>query len=522
MNINFAHMKKSTIWIITIIMGLSFVGLLYLQVSYIETVATLRREQFNESVVRSLDQASRNLEQNETLVYLQSLADRTREQESDSVVVSANGQEMQQSRKYQLTGMNGTLTSTLELKTVMKAGANTPFTLKSPGSTSISDATQSLQDFVKRAYVYQRAVLDEVVYNILYTASDKPLKDRINFKQLDLDLRSELQNNGIDLPYHFVVTTGDGREVYRCLDYEEEGEAYAYNQILFRNDPGSKLGVLRVHFPDMKRYLFSSVRFMIPSLIFTGVLLVTFIFTIYIVFRQKKLSEIKNDFVNNMTHELKTPISSISLAAQMLNDPAVNKSPQIMEHVSKVITDESKRLRFQVEKVLQMSMFEHDRGTLKKSEVDVNDLIENVVNTFSLKVHNFGGSIDMDLKAVNAKVYADDMHLTNVIFNLMDNAVKYRQEDRELRLKVTTWNHHKGTLCIGIEDNGIGIKKDDLKKIFEKFYRVHTGNRHDVKGFGIGLAYVKKIVEMHKGYIEAESELGRGTKFVITLPILNS
>ena len=209
-----------------------------------------------------------------------------------------------------------------------------------------------MQEIVRNRYIYQKALLDEVVYNILYTASDKPLKERINFRMLDGDIRTELQSNGINIPYHVTVSTTDGREVYRCSDYTDEGQEYSYTQLLFRNDPQSKMGVLKVHFPEMSSYIFSSVRFMIPSLVFTLVLLITFLFTIVVIFRQKRYTEIKNDFINNMTHELKTPIASISLAAQMMNDDSVTKSEHMMKHLGGVIADESKRLRFLVEKVL--------------------------------------------------------------------------------------------------------------------------------------------------------------------------
>jgi two-component system phosphate regulon sensor histidine kinase PhoR len=222
-----------------------------------------------------------------------------------------------------------------------------------------------------------------------------------------------------------------------------------------------------------------------------------------------------------MTHEFKTPISTISLAAQMLQDPAVGKSPAMFKHISGVINDETKRLRFQVEKVLQMSMFERQKATLKMKEVDANELIAGVVNTFALKVEKNNGSITTDLKADNSWVFVDEMHFTNVVFNLLDNAVKYKKPEGELQLFVRTWNE-SGKLYISIEDNGIGIKKENLKKIFDKFYRVHTGNLHDVKGFGLGLAYVKKIIQDHKGAIRAESELNMGTKFIIVLPILKN
>ena len=279
---------------------------------------------------------------------------------------------------------------------------------------------------------------------------------------------------------------------------------------------------LKVYFPTKSDYIFGSIRFMIPSFIFTFILLVTFLCTIILAFRQKKLTEMKNDFINNMTHEFKTPISTISLAAQMLNDGAVLKSPAMLSHISTVINDETKRLRFQVEKVLQMSMFERQKATLRLQHVDANVLIANITSTFKLKVEKYGGKIDAVLDAEESTVNVDEMHFTNVIFNLLDNAVKYRREDVPLKLTVSTRDintHNNERIAITISDNGIGMKREDLKKIFEKFYRVSTGNRHDVKGFGLGLAYVKKMVGELGGEINVESELNVGTKFIITLPI---
>ena len=352
-------MKKSTIWVIAIIMGLSFLGLLYMQISYIEEIAKMKKEQFDESVNRSLYQASRNLELNETLRYLEKDVNdvERRAYSQDSIIVNGLDGSIQHAHQFSVSAEDGTFYSEFELKTFATKPANVPKAMMMrTDKDQLSEATKSLQEIVRNRYVYQKALLDEVVYNILYTASEKPLKERINFKLLDQDIRNELQNNGIDIPYHLTVSTADGREIYRCPEYNEKGEQWSYSQTLFHNDAINKRGVVRIHFPDMDSYIYSSVRFMIPAVIFTIVLLLTFIFTIVVIFRQKRYTEIKNDFINNMTHELKTPISSISLAAQMLGDESVTKSPTMMKHLSTVIGDESRRLRFLVEKVLQMSM----------------------------------------------------------------------------------------------------------------------------------------------------------------------
>lgn len=512
-------MKKSTIWILGVVMGLSFLSLLYLQVSYIEEMVKMRRSQFEENVNRSLGKAVHNLELVETKKYLEkdvaaqeraALLSRQYQEKNEA------GENVVEHHQYTITAPDGSTYSTFELKTIMNRPSNVPKVVISTGRT-IPQTSRALQEVLKERYVYQRALLDEVVYNILYTASDKPLKERVNFKQLDHFLKIELFNNGIDIPYHFSVTDRDGKEVYRCSDYVHDDEKI-YSRLLFEKDPPAKMGFVNIFFPTLDNYIFSSVKFMIPSIIFTVVLLITFIFTIYIIFRQKRLTEIKNDFINNMTHEFKTPISTISLAAQMLNDPAVGKSPVMFKHISGVINDETKRLRFQVEKVLQMSMFERQSVTLKKKEIDAHELITGVVNTFRLKVEKNNGTLEAELNAQDPVIFVDEMHFTNVVFNLLDNAVKYKSPDRDIALKIRTWNE-SGKLCISIEDNGIGIKKENLKKIFDKFYRVHTGNLHDVKGFGLGLAYVKKIIADHKGSIRAESELNVGTKFIITIPL---
>ena len=513
-------MKKSTIWILGIVMGLSFLSLLYLQISYIEEMVKMRNEQFDESVKRALMAASKGVESDEVVRWLN---EDISEAEKKAWERSQSGNGVLQPQRFVMTAPDGSVRSSIELKTFSNEPSELPRAMisRKHGAKTIPQTSRSQVEMLKHRYLYQRALVDEVVLDMVYNAKDKPISERVNFKNLDQHLKAGLIDNGIDLTYHFRVVDKDGREVYRCSDYSDEGSENSYSQPLFLNDPPARMSIVKIHFPGKRDYIFDSVSFMIPSMIFTLVLLVTFIFTIYIVFRQKKLTEMKNDFINNMTHEFKTPISTISLAAQMLKDPAVGKSPAMFQHISGVINDETKRLRFQVEKVLQMSMFDRQKATLKMKELDANELITGVINTFALKVERYNGKIESELNAVDPIIFADEMHITNVIFNLMDNAVKYKRPDADLLLVVKTWNE-PGKLMISVQDNGIGIKKENLKKIFEKFYRVHTGNLHDVKGFGLGLAYVRKIIVDHKGTIRAESELNVGTKFIIALPLLKN
>ena len=516
-------MKKKTIWTIAVIMGLSFILLLFLQLTYIREMANMKKEQFDESVNRALYQASRNLELNETLRYLEKDVRETERKENNQGNGSAGAQkdDADSSSRRTANSFRGSNYLTFRMKMKMDNPVKMPKAMiLINDKNSNNAASRSLQEIVKNRYVYQKALVDEIVMNMLYSASDKPLKERVNFKILDQDIKAELINNGVNIHYHFIVTTQDGREVYRCPDYSDEGSEFTYTQVLFRNDPSSKMGVVKVHFPDINSYIFSSIKFMIPSVFFTLILLVTFIITLVLVFRQKRYNEIKNDFVNNMTHELKTPIASISLATQMLNDDSVTKSEKMRKHLVGVITDETKRLRFLVEKVLQMSMFDRKKSSFKKKHLDLNEMVESIANSFSLRVEHTGGKINVDIGAVDSDIYVDEVNFQNVIFNLMDNAVKYRKTDEPVDIYLKTWNDDKW-LYLSVHDTGKGIKKDDLKKIFEKFYRVGTGNVHDVKGFGLGLAYVKKVVDLHDGEIKVDSEYGKGSTFTIKLPVIH-
>ena len=519
-----SDMRKSTIWLLALVMVFAFGGLLYLQVTYVSIILKTSNDQFNETVTRSLLEVSKNLELDETKKYLEE--DIRRDQNSFVFQNTQDAQSLGQvisQEKYQLqiSDSNGAVSIIQrgEYTSRIQSGPSNP---RQSSANNIVNTSRDLQKTLKDRYQYQQELIKEVILNMLYTSSLKPIQERVDFKKLNNYMKAEFLNNGLNLPYQFSVIDKNGTVVYQSDDIQKDRIASeVFTRVLFPNDPPSKQNFLRVYFPTKDDYISSSVTFLVPSVIFSLILLITFVFTMYIVFRQKKLSEMKNDFINNMTHELKTPVSTISLAAQMLKDSDITKSPDVFKHISGVINDETKRLGFLVEKVLQMSLFERQKAALKLKEVDANDLVVNIAHTFTLKVEKYGGSIDIDLQAVESSIYVDEMHITNVLFNLMDNAVKYRRPDVPLELMARTWNEN-GKLMISIEDNGVGIKKEYVKKVFDRFFRVPTGNVHDVKGFGLGLAYVRKIIEDHNGSIRADSEINVGTKFIITLPLIKS
>lgn len=355
--------------------------------------------------------------------------------------------------------------------------------------------------------------------------AELPLPVRVPPNYLAQFVEAALKQNNIDLEYKYSVQTQiDGKNSYimGSEDFNPGKKLKVYKKLLFVDDKSDekKPDYLCVYFPDQKKVSFKTTSFLvIPTLVLTVIIIVIFIVTLQIIFRQKKISQIKNDFINNMTHELKTPISTISLASQMLRDSSVSLSQGTVDHISGVIFDESKRLSNQVEKVLQMAVFNEGRLKLKFTHIDVNKLAETVASNFEIRVTNESGQLKTDLQAIHPTIWGDDVHITNVIFNLLDNAVKYSKSKPEIELSTENKN---GWVVVQVKDNGIGIPKEHLTQIFERFYRVPTGNIHNVKGFGLGLSYVKRIIDVHKGKIKVDSALGKGTRFRLYFPTKNT
>ena len=509
-------MKKTVIWVLAVVMFAAFFALLHLQVQYMRDSIDIRTQQFDEQIARSLLQVVRNLELEQARYYW--------EQE-----ISSEGRNM--SHRQQRVAPN--ITQRTGTTIIHPDGSETRIEQQhiarqtSPSGT-IAGTQLDLQQAMARRYQHEWALQQELIqrqerreaiHRILNHASTRPIEQRLDFNNVQAHIQNELAYVGLrNIPFSFQVVNFNNQVVYASPGFPTRHRDAIYSQALFPNDPPGRLNMLRVFFPTRQEYIRSELDFFVPSIIFTIILLLTFLFTVITLFRQKRLSEMKNDFINNMTHELKTPVSTISLASQMLKDNSILKSPEVFKHVTGVINDETKRLSFQIEKVLQMSLFDQQKSTLKLKELDANDLVVSVANTHVLKIEKYGGTLDIDLQAEDSTIKVDEMHFTNVLFNLLDNAIKYRKEDVPLELMIRTANE-RNRLIISVEDNGIGIKKEDAKKIFDRFYRVHTGNRHDVKGFGLGLAYVKKIVTDLNGTIRMEGELGKGTKFIISLPI---
>ena len=345
----------------------------------------------------------------------------------------------------------------------------------------------------------------------------RSIYERLGHVMLDTLLKKEFAESGINIPFKYSVKD-NGNMVFASFNKNESfSNSKTYKVKLFPNDTFQQDQTLQVYFPEKDNYILRNLW----SIFGSSFLLIAFVggifyYSVNSLLTQKKLSNIKNDFINNMTHELKTPVSTIALALEVIKDKEINKSPEKTERYLNIITEENRRLGTQIEKVLQIAKLEKGDLNLNFEPIDINEVLDQVVKNQSVQMEQFGVKLNLDLHAEETIISADRVHLTNIIFNLMDNAIKYSKEKPEIT--IATSNTEKG-LLLKISDKGIGIPKDQLSKIFEKFYRVPKGDLHDVKGFGLGLSYVKNMVEMHNGSISVNSKIGEGTDFSVLLPL---
>ena len=369
------------------------------------------------------------------------------------------------------------------------------------GETQNTGKSSMLDSFFKQAKKRQR-----------------PIESRVSRLMIDSLLKIEFHAEGLHTKYEFGVYSPSRNK----LILEKTGQ-YSLNilesqfrYLLFPSDIFSPQNMLMVYFPNEKSYLISKIWIILAVSVFLILTIIfSFIYVISTVFKQRKISEIKNDFINNMTHEFKTPISTISLACQALGDSDIAKNPAVYESYLSIIEEENERLSGMAERILQSARLQKGEIVLKNESIHLNDIIMDAIKKVSLQIKKKGGKITLDNQAAISIIEADRVHITNIIFNLLDNAIKYTPWAPII--KISMRNISQGIL-INIKDNGVGIHKSDQKKVFEKLYRVPTGNVHNVKGFGLGLSYVKSVIEKHKGKITLESELKKGSTFSVYLP----
>jgi len=361
---------------------------------------------------------------------------------------------------------------------------------------------------------------NQIVESLFKPLPDRKfIENRVSKTLVDSLIKIELRSLGLNTKYEFGVYSPDRRTLtlMKTGIYHQELLASSFRYLLFPSDIFSPQNLLMVHFPNERQYLITRIWVLLAlSVVLIITIIFSFTYVITTVFRQKKLSEIKNDFINNMTHEFKTPISTISLACQALTDKDIVKSSTLYDTYLNIINEENSRLSGMAERILQSARLQKGEVVLKPEEIHMHDVISDAIQKVSLQVEKKGGKITLEAMAENSVVFADRVHITNIIFNLLDNANKYTPWAPIILIK--TKNISEG-IVFSIKDNGIGISKSNQKKVFDKLFRVPTGNVHNVKGFGLGLSYVKTVVEKHQGKITLDSEMKKGSTFSVYLPL---
>jgi len=513
-------MKRKTIVLLATFFFLAISGLILIQLYWIRNTIAINDQQFRYLANKALESVVLDLEEKE---LLKNIVDEIDPASSDSItaIVPANSPLAKKLQGYHpnlalletygLINPNEPIAITSSGHKIFISAENSP----SFNSNQTIEPSQQITDSEITGRVSNKIVfLESIMEKILRNTPD--IRERIDPENLSKQLRTALNNVGIYLDFEFSIRSGRLGNIWKTPGFTDKPGTNKFIIQLFPNDPVPSQNQIVLYCLQERQYKIEKIGNLgFLSLLFTLLLLMLSTGTFIVIFRQKKISEIRSDFINNMTHELKTPISTISLASEMMADKTISDSDKNIDNLAKIISDESMRLKFQVEKVLQMSIFARHSIKLEIVELDIHGIIEKAVENFTLQIASRNGVIRKDLQAILSLVIVDENHFVNSISNLIDNAIKY--SNNKPNITISTRNNKRG-LLITIEDKGIGISKDNLKRIFDKFFRVHSGNVHNVKGFGLGLSYVKKIIEEHHGTIKVESQINKGTKFTIFLP----
>lgn len=490
------------------------VAMIFMQIYWISKSLTVNEENFNNSVDDAMSNIIFTLEKNEMATKIQNKS--VAIQNNKKFLKSLDSLNDIYFNAYNRIYLKNFPDSNLFI--TIKNSPSNPNDTNNIINKQLTFAGNVVYDNYMEQLSNKTALMKDILDSYQAQEYTNGIENRVNVFELDSLIYHELKTRGITAQYEFgifsstqnslIFQKGDGVP----HDIVELGASYP----LFPHDFIFKGDYLIVYFPHQRHYLLTQMwAMMIVSALLIVIIFVLFAYTIFTMLRQKKLTEMRNDFINNMTHEFKTPISTISLACQALNDKDILKIPEISSNYINIIGEENKRLGILAEKVLQSALIEKDQLSLKKETLDMHKIIKEVIKNISLQVECRQGKIFTDLAANQTVISVDKIHITNVISNLLDNANKYTLDKPQIF--VSTLNIDSG-IILSIQDNGIGISKSNQKKIFDNFYRVSTGNIHNVKGFGLGLSYVKAIIDRHHGSIDVESDINKGTKITIFLP----
>jgi two-component system phosphate regulon sensor histidine kinase PhoR len=532
-------MQNRYIKILIASISVAVLSLIGMQYYWVQSSVELRKEDFNRSVKDALEAVSEYLENYETMNQLKAQEQNRYlfiDDNAEEKIFAAGGDttyDYLMVERLVQDGQTIELSVTEEMDGKKVSDRKKTFSNQIPkfssSSGNLSDALAfssskpfralSLNNEVQERIAYKNAYIGEIEKSLTKINFTDKLEERIDSLFLDSLLHLALQEKGLGTEFEFGVF--DSKGVFRFGNpsiVSEKLQDSPHQIRLFKHDLVGKPGYLKVYFPKEKGLILSSSMWMLlTSIIVVMAIIYMFYWTLKAIITQKKNSEIKNDFINNMTHELKTPISTISLAVEVLNDPAMGKNEGLVNRYLKMINEENKRLAMLVEEVLQSAVLDKGGFKIKPEEVNLEHLVREVVSKMEIKLKEKKGKISITSDPNGRYEFVGDrIHLTNLFYNLVDNAIKYSREQPEISIEIKNTTNQ---IAIHVTDNGIGISPEHIKKVFDKLYRVPTGNLHDVKGFGLGLNYVKTIVSRHGGTVEVKSDLGKGSTFSVYFPI---
>lgn len=516
-------MKRHHIgWWITLFTAIALLGLIGTQLYWINNAFTLKQQHFSQSVNEALNNVVHRLEKQSTAAKIKRRLNLRKQGmrwmlESDTM----KGGSDQSVKIYEelTTDSAGVVLHKTRKKTVSNdsshIGVNIEMSSDDPFVITHIDSSDDRFNWMLKQSDMVSDIFDELVSINIY----KGYNEKADTLLIDSILRAELLDKCINARYEFGIYSNTYNYFPTGTSAETQKEiiASSYKINLSPDNVFITPQYLSVYFPSEKNFILQTMWLMLTG---SGILVLAIIFSFYYtvstILKQKKLSDIKNDFINNMTHELKTPISTVSLASEMLGDTSIEKSKDRTEHYIRIIKEENQRLGLLVENILQTAVLDKGQFKLHMQEVDAHEIIDRAISNIRLQVEKREGEIHLEKNASQNIISADRVHLTNIIYNLVDNALKYSEQKPAIRIST---EDRSGEIMISVSDNGIGISKENQKKIFDTFYRVPTGNIHNVKGFGLGLSYVKAAVEKHHGHISVESETDKGSTFKIFIPL---
>ena len=522
-------MGKKMFVLIVILMSISLIGIIAVQLYWINNAVDSKREQFKNDVKISLGRVAERINEKER-AFLEKKYEGILENSvmaDEAQIKNFLFQEIDTTTKEKFTYGGTILEENFKMPTdfldndsiIVKriTGKNDFFQsklIKGPDNL-FSSVDEKRYSFTSRLRSIEKSEFEEVFRNINKT---KPIHKRISNKELNATIKDELNKRNINLDFKYGVYSNDQLATKLKSGYYTINKQNSIKYPLIKDGEGNPEYLLYVTFPSKNKHILSGIsNILLLSLFFIFIIIIAFSSSLYQLTKQKKISEIKTDFINNMTHEFKTPIATINLALDSIKNPKIiSDSEKVMRYIN-MIRDENKRMHTQVENVLRISRLEKNQLDISKSVIDIHDVIDDAINHVSLLINDRNGTIKSHFEAIISEISGNEFHLTNVFVNILENGIKYTEGAPIIDVYTESTNKF---FIVKIKDQGIGMAKNVQKHVFDKFYREQKGNVHDVKGHGLGLAYVKEIVDKHHGTVFVESEKGKGSIFTVKLPLI--